>query len=85
MKDEYWNWRRFLFEYITTDEPLGAIPYLCVSHEMLVTPSTLKSNAVSHYEMWLERLGNLTINVEAGLLHERNLSTRRLLRDHISA
>lgn len=28
------------------DEPLAAKPYLCVSQEIEVTPSTLKSNGV---------------------------------------
>jgi hypothetical protein len=30
---------------MSTDEPLGAKPYLCVSHEMVVTPGTRKSKA----------------------------------------
>lgn len=39
----YWYLRMALLLYITTLLPLGAKPYLCVSHEILVTPGTRKS------------------------------------------
>jgi len=32
---------------MSTEDPLGAYPYLCTSALMLVTPSTLKSNGLN--------------------------------------
>ena len=40
---KYWKLRSCLDAYMMTDEPLGANPYLCVSHEIEVTPGTRKS------------------------------------------
>jgi hypothetical protein len=42
---KYWCARSACVRYITTEEPFGAKPNLCVSMEMEVTPGTVKSKA----------------------------------------
>lgn len=44
---KYCAWRISAVEYMTTEDPLGAKPNLCVSVEMDVTPGTRKSNGGS--------------------------------------